>query len=367
MKIPYLDLKALNAPYEAAIKAAMEEVLDRGWYVLGEKVAEFERVWAQYCDVNYAVGVGSGLDALQLILEGYKTLGTLGPGDEVIIPANSFVATQLAVVRAQLVPIPVEPDPNTYNLNPEQLSLHLSPKTKAIIPVHLYGQPANMRPILEFAQAHGLKVIEDAAQAHGAVYQGSKAGSLANAAAFSFYPVKNLGCLGDGGAVTTNHKELANAIRSLRNYGATEKYLYAYSGMNSRLDELQAAFLLEKLPHLDRDNQKRQAIASRYLKEIKHPQLILPETLPQSTHVYHIFPVRVPNRDSFQSYLAEAGIQTAIHYPLPPHQQPAYSDLNHQQFPITEAIHREEVSLPCNPALTDVEVGYIIEKINYWN
>jgi dTDP-4-amino-4,6-dideoxygalactose transaminase len=360
--IQFLDLKKINAPYETAFQEKLKLVLEKGWYILGNEVATFENNFAHYCSTKYCVGVGNGFDALVLIFKGYIQLGKLQKGDEVIVPANTYIASILAILEADLIPVLVEPKWETYNINPDLIPEKITSKTKAILAVHLYGQLAEMHTIIEIARQNNLLVIEDAAQAHGAVFEEQQ-----TAKAFSFYPGKNLGALGDGGAVTTNDAGLAKVIQSLRNYGSEVKYRNEYVGVNSRLDELQAAFLNVKLPNLDAENNVRKAIANRYLSEIKNDKIILPTLSSPGTkqsHVFHLFVIRTKNRDELQQYLLENGIQTMIHYPIPPHKQKAFLAWNHLSFPITEKIHNEVLSLPISPVLTVEEVRFIISILN---
>ena len=355
--IPFLDLKKINEPYEIVFQEKLKSVLDNGWYILGDEVREFETNFANYCGAKYCIGVGNGLDALVLIFKGYIQLGKLQQGDEVIVPANTYIASILAILQADLVPVLVEPKLETYNINPDLIQEKISSKTKAIVAVHLYGQLAEIDAIHEIAVANNLLVVEDAAQAHGAI-------SAAGTSAYSFYPGKNLGALGDGGAVITNDPALATVIQSLRNYGSETKYYNDYIGVNSRLDELQAAFLNVKLPNLDTENEKRRIIAKRYLSEIKNDKITLPFYDNSLNHVFHLFVIRSGKRTELQKFLSENGIQTVIHYPIPPHQQKALSNCNHLSFPITEKIHDEVLSLPMSPVLTAVEVDYIIKILN---
>jgi dTDP-4-amino-4,6-dideoxygalactose transaminase len=372
--ISFLDLKKINEPYETAFQEKLKAVLANGWYVLGNEVKEFESSFAKYCGAKYCIGTGNGLDALVLIFKGYIQLGKLQKGDEVIVPANTYIASILAVLQADLIPVLVEPKLETYNINPDLISQKITSKTKAILVVHLYGQLAEMAAINEIAVANNLLVVEDAAQAHGAILevesQKSKAESLVThkiihkTQAYSFYPGKNLGALGDAGAVTTNDSELAKVIESLRNYGSETKYYNDYIGVNSRLDELQAAFLNVKLPHLDIENERRRTIAKRYLSEIKNDKIIVPNWDLSNNHVFHLFVIRTQSRLALQDYLHQNGIQTVIHYPIPPHNQKALSFLNHLSFPITQKIHDEVLSLPISPVLTMDEVSFIIEILN---
>ena len=376
--IPFLDLKKINEPYEAAFQEKLKTVLDDGWYILGNEVAAFETSFAKYCGTQHCIGTGNGFDALVLIFKGYIQLGKLQKGDEVIVPANTYIASILAILQADLIPVLVEPKLETYNINPDLIQGEITSKTKAILAVHLYGQLAEMDAINEIAVANDLLVIEDAAQAHGAISEvESRKSKVENldmqninikTQAFSFYPGKNLGALGDAGAVTTNDSELAKAIQALRNYGSETKYHNDYIGINSRLDELQAAFLNVKLPNLDHENEKRKTIAKRYLSEIKNEKIILPTVsllgTEQSNHVFHLFVIRTQNRLDLQEYLHKKGIQTVIHYPIPPHNQKALSLWNHLSFPITQKIHDEVLSLPISPVLTMDEVSYIVAVLN---
>jgi dTDP-4-amino-4,6-dideoxygalactose transaminase len=362
--VKFLDLKRVNDAHGAEIEAAVRRVLDSGWYLLGEECAAFEREFAAYCGVRHCIGVGNGLDALVLVMRGYKELGVMADGDEVIVPGNTYIASILGITHAGLVPVLVEPNERTYTLDPARIEAALTPRTRAILPVHLYGQTADMDPIRDLARRHGLKVIEDAAQAHGARYQAAAAGSLGDAAGFSFYPGKNLGALGDGGAVTTADDALADVVRALRNYGSHEKYKNLYKGFNSRLDEIQAAILREKLRFLDADTEARRAVARRYLDGIRHPEIVLPLVAPHGTHVWHLFVVQTPRRDALVEHLATRGIQTVIHYPIPPHHQRAYAELASESHPVSERIHRQVVSLPMSPVMTSAEVDAVVEAVN---
>lgn len=365
--IPFLDLKKINEPYEIDFQQKLKSVLDSGWYILGKEVETFENAFAKYCNAKYCIGVGNGFDALVLIFKGYITLGKLQKGDEVIVPANTYIASILAILEADLVPVLVEPKIETYNINPDLIQEKITSKTKAILAVHLYGQLAEMNQINEIAIQNNLLVIEDAAQSHGAFYSDvtlSEVEESLGAVAYSFYPGKNLGCLGDGGAITTNDSELEKVLFSLRNYGSEKKYYNEFIGVNSRLDELQAAFLNLKLPNLNTDNEKRRTIAKRYLSEIKNDKIILPFWDFSENHVFHLFVVRTSERDDLQAYLTHNNIQTVIHYPIPPHKQKALLEWNNLSFPITEKIHQEVLSLPLNPVLTADEVSFIIEVLN---
>jgi len=362
--ISFLDLKKVNAPYEAAFHQKMESIFKKGWYILGDEVLEFEKNFAAYCGTKYCIGVGNGLDALVLIFKAYIQLGKLQKGDEVIVPANTYIASILAVLEADLIPVLVEPH-TSYTINPDLISEKITPKTKAILPVHLYGKLADMDKISALANKHNLLVIEDAAQAHGAKNnQDIKAGSLGNAAGFSFYPGKNLGALGDAGCITTNDGDLAKMIFSIRNYGSEVKYEHNFIGVNSRLDEIQAAFLNLKLPNLDAENQQRKQIATYYLENIKNPKIKLPEYVGNGDHVFHVFVIQTENRDAFQAYLKQNDIQTIIHYPVPPHKQKALSEWNNQSFPITEKIHKEILSIPLSPVMTVEEANFVVKIIN---
>ncbi|UUC45480.1 DegT/DnrJ/EryC1/StrS family aminotransferase [Flavobacterium cerinum] len=364
MKIPFLDLKKLNKPYETRFKEKLESFLDSGWYILGNEVKTFESGFADYCGVKHCIGVGNGLDALTLILKAYIELGKLQKGDEVLVPANTYIASILAVLQAELVPVMVEPDLATYNINPLEIEKIQTEKTKAILAVHLYGQLADMVPINRIAEKYNLLVIEDAAQAHGATLNGKKAGNWGHAAGFSFYPGKNLGALGDAGAVTTNDPELARMLYSLRNYGSEVKYINDHIGYNSRLDEFQAGILNIKLPYADEEGAKRRAIVKRYVSEIRNPKIELPYYDFSENHVFHLFVIRTEDRTQLAAYLNEKGIGTLIHYPVPPHQQKALPQFHGLSFPISEKIHREVLSLPLNSTLTDTEVDYIIQTLN---
>ena len=360
--IKFLDLEKVNNRFRREIDERIKGILDRGWYLQGEENDRFSKNFADFCGAKYAVGVANGLDALRLII---KASG-FGPGDEIIVPANTYIATILAISDNGCTPVLVEPDIHTYNINPDLIEAAITPKTKAIMLVHLYGQAVQMQKIWDLAKKYNLKVFEDAAQAHGAEYQGQRVGNLGDAAAFSFYPGKNLGCMGDGGAVVTNDEELYNKVKALANYGSDRKYHHIYKGLNSRLDEIQAAVLDVKLPHLDADNQRRREIAKYYRENIKNPLIVLPQTYDEKAHVWHVFAVRTAERDRFQKYLSDNGVQTIIHYPTPPHKQPAYAEWNHLSFPVTEQIHREIISLPMSPVMTDDEVKKVVEVVNVY-
>jgi dTDP-4-amino-4,6-dideoxygalactose transaminase len=365
--IQFLDLKKINAPYETAFQEKLKSVLEKGWYILGNEVTTFENNFANYCGSNYCIGVGNGFDALVLIFKAYIQLGKLQKGDEVIVPANTYIASILAILEADLIPVLVEPKLETYNINPDLISEKITSKTRALLVVHLYGQLAEMEEINEIATLNNLIVVEDAAQAHGVFSEQQTTNNKQQTVkAFSFYPGKNLGALGDGGAVTTNDSELAKVIQSLRNYGSEAKYQNEFIGVNSRLDEIQAAFLSVKLPHLDAENNIRKGIAQRYLKEIKNEKIILPFWDLSGNHVFHLFIIRTEKREELQQYLLENGIQTMIHYPIPPHQQKAFKAWNQLSFPITEKIHKEVLSLPISPVLTKEEVDFIVSILNQY-
>jgi len=361
--IKFLDLKKINQPYENAFQIKLKNVLERGWYILGDEVKLFEENFAAYCDSKYCIGVGNGFDALTLIFKGYIQLGKMQKGDEVIVPANTYIASILSIIQADLVPVLVEPKLETYTINPNLIQDKITLKTKAILAVHLYGQLAELDSINEIAKINNLIVVEDAAQSHGAILNNSKS---KNTQAFSFYPGKNLGALGDGGAVVTNDDQLAEVLFSLRNYGSEVKYYNDFIGVNSRLDELQAAFLNVKLPNLDSDNQHRKTIANRYLSEIKNDKIMLPFWDFSDNHVFHLFVIRTPKRSELQDYLKQNGIETILHYPVPPHKQKAFKNWNHLSFPITEKIHNEVLSLPISPIMTADEVDFVIQKLNAW-
>jgi dTDP-4-amino-4,6-dideoxygalactose transaminase len=353
--IPFLDLQQINMRYRNEMHSALDRILTRGWFLLGEELSAFEESFASYCGVEKCVGVGSGLDALNLVLRAWN----IGSGDEVIVPSNTYIATWLAVSHLDATPIPVEPNLRTYNIDVDRIEAAITPRTRAIVAVHLYGQPCDMDGIMAIAKKHKLKVLEDAAQSHGASYKGRRVGSLGDAAAFSFYPGKNLGCLGDGGAVTTNDSKLADSIYLLRNYGSKVKYLNEVKGFNSRLDEFQSAVLSEKLKHLDQDNTARQKLAMRYLANLKDCSgIILPSVIESAEHVWHLFVLRHQERDQLISYLRDVGVQALIHYPVPPHLQKAYSP-EKAPFQISETIHREVLSLPIGPTLGEDKVDYI--------
>lgn len=356
--IKYLDLKAVNAPY----KHAADEVLRSGWYLKGEATKQFEAHYAEYIGTKYCIGCGNGLDALTLIFRAYIELGVMTPGDEVIVPANTYIASILAVTECGLKPVLVEPDIHTLQIDDTLIEAAVTPRTRAVMIVHLYGFCAYADRIGEICKKHGLKLIEDNAQAHGCRFIDRSTGSLGDAAGHSFYPTKNLGAFGDAGAVTTNDEELATVIRALGNYGSHRKYVFDYQGRNSRIDELQAAILDAKLPHLDVDNQRRRTIADIYLSQVHNSLIRLPQASP--TAVWHIFPVLCARRDELQQYLCDHGVESQIHYPIPPHKQKCYADWNSLSLPITEQIHAQELSIPCNPAMKKEEADVIVDLLN---
>lgn len=362
--IPFLDLKYINEQYKNEILQALENVLDSGWYIRGNEVSKFETEFAAYCGTKHCVGVANGLDALTLIIRAYKELGVLSEGDEVIVPANTYIASILSITENNLIPVLVEPDALTYNLKADDVILNLTTKTKAVLAVHLYGQLADVIGLKALCEEKGLIFIEDAAQAHGATVNGVKAGNWGHAAGFSFYPGKNLGALGDAGAVTTNDDNLAQMITEISNYGSSKKYVNDHQGVNSRLDELQAAILRVKLRHLDKETERRQEIALEYSSRINNSKLVLPFIQNEEAHVFHLYVVRTKNREALQQYLTAKEIQTLIHYPIPPHKQNAYKEWNDLRFPITEEIHKEVLSLPMGPHLKNDQIDHIINALN---
>ena len=361
--IKFLDLEKINNRLRKEIDERIKSILDKGWYLQGEWDKTFEEHFAKFCGVKHCIGCANGLDALNLIIRAYG----FGIGDEIFVPANTYIASILAISENGCTPILVEPDINTYNINPDLIEEKITNKTKAIMVVHLYGQAIQMDKIWKLAEKYNLKIIEDSAQAHGSVYMGKKVGSLGDASGFSFYPGKNLGCLGDGGAVTTNDDELATKIRAIANYGSDRKYHHIYKGVNSRLDEIQAAVLDVKLPYLDSDNERRREISKYYRENIKNSKIILPKVYNEKSHVWHIFAIRCKERDRLQKFLEENGVQTNIHYPTPPHKQGAYKEFENKSYPVSEEIHRTELSLPISPVLTNEEVEKVVEVINEWN
>lgn len=365
--INFLDLKNINYKYREELILACTRVIDSGWYINGNELNEFENNFAKYCGTKHAIGVANGLDALILTLRAWKELGKLQDGDEVIVPANTYIASILAISANNLKPILVEPDINTYNLDPKLIEEKITSKTKVIVAVHLYGQLADMPNICQLAKKHNLLVLEDSAQAHGAEIEGKRAGNWGDASGFSFYPGKNLGALGDGGAITTNDDELAEVLNALRNYGSHEKYVNKYKGVNSRLDEIQAACLNVKLKHLDDTINSRRMIAQIYQTNLGNlDSLTLPkiEDIPNNlSHVWHLYVIRTEQREKLNNFLSQNDIQTLIHYPIPPHQQQAYAEWNNIKFPISEKIHNEVLSLPISPCLTEDEALFVCEKI----
>ena len=365
LAVPFLDFARLNAPYREELLEAVAEVVESGRYILGPKVEAFESEFSSYCGAPHAVGVGNGLDALSLILSAYKELGVLKDGDEVIVPSNTYIATILAVSRSGLVPVLVEPDAKTFLMDAATLEASIGARTKALITVHLYGQIAWSREMQQVAARHGLKTIEDASQAHGAAWEGKRSGSLADAAGFSLYPSKPLGAVGgDAGVVTTGDSELAAVIRALRNYGSERKYVNVYRGVNSRLDEVQAATLLVKLRHLDASNARRRQIATRYRSEVSNERILLPYATQELAHVWHLFVTRCAQRDRLQSHLESAGVGTLIHYPVPPHKQPAFREWSQLSYPVSEALHETVLSIPVHEMLSEAEVDQVIQACN---
>lgn len=368
--IKFLDLLKINRQYADELKSAAQDVIDSGWYLLGRHVSEFEEELSAYNGITHSIGVGNGLDALRLILRAYIELGHMDKGDEVIVPANTFIASILAITDNELVPVFVEPDLNTLNLNINKIEDHITDHTKAIMVVHLYGRACWSGELNKIADKYNLKIIEDNAQAIGAEWNGIKTGTLGDAAGFSFYPGKNLGALGDAGAVTTDDDELAEVIRAIANYGSLEKYVHEFRGLNSRMDELQAAFLSVKLKYLDRDNQSRREVARAYIEGITNKLITLPKIDSPShnkEHVWHLFPVLCETRNRLQKYLYESGVQTLIHYPNPPHKQKSYWEYNSLSYPITEYIHKSELTLPLSPVMTEDDVMKVIERINAYD
>ena len=366
--IPFLDLKNINQQYRDELIAACTRVIDSGWYISGKELETFEQNFAHYCGTQYAIGVANGLDALILTLRAWKELGKLKAGDEVIVPSNTYIASILAISANQLTPVLVEPDEHTFNIDPQKIEAAITSRTKVILPVHLYGRLADMPKIMAIANKHNLLVLEDSAQSHGAEIHGKKAGNWGHASGFSFYPGKNLGALGDAGAITTNDLELANMLRALRNYGSHEKYKNLVQGVNSRLDEIQAAILDIKLKFLDQETLHRRKIAALYLENINNSLIQLPETqinaLDDKQHVWHLFVIRTEHRKALQKHLTEHGIQTLIHYPIPPHKQQAYEEWNNSSFPISEKIHSEVLSLPIGPTLSLTDAQFIVDVCN---
>ncbi|MDR6922893.1 DegT/DnrJ/EryC1/StrS family aminotransferase [Chryseobacterium sp. 2987] len=363
--VKFLDLQKINLRYQEEIENKLLEVFRSGWYLLGGELKNFETNLANYIGAKYAVGVANGLDALRLIFRGYIEMGIMKAGDEVLVPANTYIASVLALSDNGLVPVFVEPDPGTYNIDISKIEEKITPKTKAILIVHLQGRIVFSEELKNIAQKYDLKIVEDNAQAIGAEWNGIKSGNLGDASGFSFYPGKNLGALGDAGAVTTNDKELYEAIRALANYGSNEKYVNIYKGLNSRLDELQAAVLDVKLKYISHENDTRREVAKRFISEINNPKIILPENpADEKEHVWHVFVIRTEKRDELQAHLTEKGIHTIIHYPIPPHKQEAYKEYNNLSFPITEKMHEEVLSLPISSVLEEEEIQAIIKAVN---
>lgn len=365
MVVPFLDLKRLHEEIREPLEVAFKRVLDSGWFITGPEVEAFESEFANYSDVKYCVGLGNGLDAIHLLLRAYE----IGPGDEVLVPSNTFIATWLAVSQCGATPVPVEPDINTYNMNPDALVAAITPRTRAIIPVHLYGQPADMDAINAIATKHGLVVIEDAAQAQGARYKGRRVGSLGHAAATSFYPGKNLGALGDAGAILTNDKAIANKVRILRNYGSQVKYRHEVAGYNTRLDEMQAAFLRVKLGVLDKWNESRRVVANSYTAQLQNLNLEnvgleLPKVPEWAEPVWHLYVIRSKNRDALRDYLDNQGIATVIHYPIPPHLQACYKEFSKFNLPIAETLANEVLSIPISSAVKEEEITAVVEALS---
>lgn len=361
--IKYLPLKEINARYDAELREAADEVLRSGWYLQGETTRQFEQHYADYIGTRHCIGCGNGLDALTLIFRAYIEMGVMTPGDEVIVPANTYIASILSVTECGLKPVLVEPDPDTFQIDDRLIEQAVTSRTRAVMIVHLYGVCAYTERIADICRCHNLRLIEDNAQAHGCRFSLPKrTGALGDAAGHSFYPTKNLGAFGDAGAVTTNDEELATVIRALGNYGSSRKYVFDYQGRNSRIDELQASILEAKLPHLDDDNARRKEIATFYINNVKNPLIRMPKT--DRNSVWHIFPVLSPRRDELQQYLRDYGVETQIHYPIPPHKQRCYADWNSLSLPITELIHAQELSIPCHPAMTQEEADFIADLLN---
>lgn len=362
--IKFLDLQLLNAQYEKELKKAASRVIDSGWYLLGKELTSFEQNYATFCKVSHCLGVANGLDALRLIFMGYIEMGVMQEGDEIIVPAHTYIASVLAITDCGLIPVFVEPNLDTYNINSSKIEEKITSKTKAILTVHLYGQISVDEQMVTIAKKYNLKLVEDAAQSHGAIWKGKVSGAIGDAAGHSFYPGKNLGALGDAGAVTTNDVELAKVISALRNYGSHIKYENKYQGLNSRLDEIQAAFLNVKLKYIEQDIEARKNISNYYLENIKNESVALPKVLNQQGHVWHLFVIKTTKRNDLQKYLVDKGIQTLIHYPIAPNKQQAYRNLNHLDFPITEKIQNEVLSLPLSPVITMKEINKVVSLIN---
>ncbi|NVO11251.1 MAG: DegT/DnrJ/EryC1/StrS family aminotransferase [Bacteroidales bacterium] len=364
--IKFLDLQKINAQYASDLKSIASDVIGSGWFLLGDKVKLFEENLATFINSKQVIACANGLDALRLILRSYIEIGVMQEGDEIIVPANTYIASILAITDNKLVPVLVEPDLNTYNIDISKIENHVTPKTRAIMVVHLYGRVCWSYELERIAKNHNLKIIEDNAQAIGAMWEGRRTGSLGDAAGFSFYPGKNLGALGDSGAVATSDPEVAHIVRAIGNYGSVIKYENSYMGLNSRMDEIQAAFLSLKLKYLDKENEIRRRIASFYVSNIHNPNVILPNCPDDNSHVWHLFVVRTSKRNELQIYLTENGVQTLIHYPIPPHKQKCYQNLNQIELPITEKIHNEVLSLPISPVMTIEEIERIVVLLNNW-
>jgi dTDP-4-amino-4,6-dideoxygalactose transaminase len=362
--IKFLDLQKINSQYEIELKEAALRVIDSGWYLMGKELESFEQNYAEFCNVKHCLGVANGLDALKLIFKAYIEMGLMKVGDEVIVPSNTYIASVLAISDNGLIPVFVEPNIHTYNLDSSLIELAITSKTKAVLTVHLYGQISIDQNMIDICKTNNLKLVEDGAQSHGATWNGMKSGGIGDASGHSFYPGKNLGALGDAGAVTTNDKELANVISALRNYGSHKKYENQYQGLNSRLDEIQAAFLNVKLKYIQKDIDARRRVANYYLEHIKNVKIILPQVLEQHGHVWHLFVLRTEKREAIQNHLAENSIQTLIHYPIPPYKQDAYKEFRHLSFPITENMHEEVLSLPLSAVITEDEISNIVLILN---
>jgi len=362
--INFLNLKAVNAQYEEELKIVCARVIDSGWYIMGQELIDFEQRFASFCGTKHAIGVANGLDALILILRAWKEQGKIQDGDEIIVQANTYIASILAITANNLTPVLVEPDPNTFNLSVEGVNAAITSKTKVILPVHLYGQLSPMPEIMDIANKNGLLVLEDCAQSHGAHLDGQKAGNWGHAAGFSFYPGKNLGALGDAGAITTNDSELAEVLKALRNYGSHKKYENIYVGINSRLDEIQAAMLNVKLKYIENETVRRQEIATQYLNKIKNKLVKLPSVSHPSAHVWHLFVVQCENRLSLQNWLEKNEVQSLIHYPIPPHKQKAYAEMNNVSLPLTEYIHEHVLSIPLDPTMSQNDIDKVIKVLN---
>ncbi len=365
--IPFLDIKTINSQYRKELIEACTRVIDSGWYIQGKECGLFEKEFAKYCGTKYAIGVANGLDALTLILRAYMEMGIMRKGDEIIVPSNTYIASILSISENGLIPVLVEPNIETYNINPKLIEEKITNKTKAIMPVHLYGQSCEMDKINLVATKYNLKVIEDSAQSHGAYFKDKRCGNLGDASGFSFYPGKNLGALGDGGAITTNDKELAEVVIALKNYGSHKKYENLYKGTNSRLDEIQAAILRVKLSHLDNEINKRHEVAKYYLDNITNKKIKLPCLYEINNHVWHVFAIKTKQRDKLQKYLSNNNVQTLIHYPIPPHKQKAYSEWSQLNFPISEKIHSEILSLPISAVQTIQNSKSVVKTINEFN